>query len=178
MVVLACFLWYWSVKAGDSTFLLLSEDGRPAGLGWVLLITAERTGVPAPHMVPTDPVGGGTLLAVGMKVLAAFLGFSDTCPARSASLPASRGWKSRLPMRTLLAWVAAGHSLSCGALAIVEQFRVGEFSVLLGCLLYGFARGNRVLLGPYLSTYVGISWLLVFSSPSQDRWGKTKTQER
>lgn len=65
--------------------------------------------------------------------------------------------------------MAVGHSLFCGTLAIVEQFRVGEFSVLLGCLLYGFARGNRILLGPYFSTYVGISWLLVFSSPSQDR---------
>ena len=40
-----------------------------AGLGWVLLITAERMGVPAPHMVSTDPVGGGTFPAVGMKVL-------------------------------------------------------------------------------------------------------------
>ena len=72
-------------------------------------------------------------------------------------------------MRTLLARVAVGHRFFCGVLAIVEQFRVGEFSVLLGCLLYGFAKGNRILLGPYLSAYVGISWLLVFSSPSQDR---------
>lgn len=74
-----------------------------AGLGWVLLVTAERMGVPAPHMVSTDPVGGGTFPAVGVKVLAALLAFSDTTPARSASLPALRGWKSRLPMRTLLA---------------------------------------------------------------------------
>ena len=66
------------------------EDQTPqlasltTGLGWVLLITAEKMGVPAPHMVSTDPVGGGTLLAVGMKVLAAFLAFSETTPARSA----------------------------------------------------------------------------------------------
>ena len=54
-------------------------------------------------------------------------------------------------------------------LAGIEWFRVGEFSVLLGYLFYGpFAKGNRILLGPYLSAYVGISWLLAFASPSQD----------
>ena len=67
-----------------------------AGLGGVLLITAVRMGVPAPHVV------GAHYWQVGMKVLAAFVAFSDTTPVLDSSLPASEGLKSRLP--TGLCW--------------------------------------------------------------------------
>ena len=142
LVVLACFLWYWSVKAGDSTFFLPSEDGRPDSSP---SITDSWVGLGAPHHCWEDgssssPHGlhrhcrWGHISGCGDE--SPLLAFSDTTPARSASLPALRGWKSRLPMRTLLARVAVGHSFFCGVLAIVEQFRVGEFSVLLGCLVW------------------------------------------